>query len=67
MRQLSKVPNKIAISLVRNKIATERRVSEALTGRFNIHNLHADMTSYDDLKQAAVDTKAEALITSSLT
>ena len=31
-------------------------MKEELGGRTNVHILHADLTSYDSLKQAAADT-----------
>lgn len=32
-------------------------MKEQLSGRSNVHILHADLTNYDSLKQAAVDTE----------
>ncbi|KAF2712272.1 NAD(P)-binding protein [Pleomassaria siparia CBS 279.74] len=58
--QLSSIPGNTVIGLVRNKAATDKRVSEELPGRANITILEADVTDYDALKKAAADT---ALIT----
>lgn len=41
--------------MVRDKAATEKKVVE-LGARSNVHILHADLTSYASLKQAAADT-----------
>jgi NAD(P)-dependent dehydrogenase (short-subunit alcohol dehydrogenase family) len=56
MRQVSSDPKNTFIGLVRDNAATEKRVTEELGGRPNIHILRADLTSHDDLKQAAADT-----------
>ena len=56
MRQVSSDPKNTFIGLVRDKAATEKRVAEELGGRPNIHILRADLTSHEDLKQAAADT-----------
>ncbi|KAK4173413.1 putative short chain dehydrogenase [Triangularia setosa] len=58
LRQYSSDTQNTVIGLVRNKLATERKVSEDtdLQGRSNIHILQADITDYNALKQAAADT-----------
>jgi NAD(P)-dependent dehydrogenase (short-subunit alcohol dehydrogenase family) len=58
LRQLSNDPNNIVVGLVRDKPATEKKVSEELGERSNIHILSADITNYEDLKSAAADTAA---------
>ncbi|RYP89997.1 hypothetical protein DL770_003900 [Monosporascus sp. CRB-9-2] len=47
---------KLSRRLVRDKAATEKKVAAELGDRPNVHILHADLTSYDGLKQAAADT-----------
>ena len=44
------------VGLVRDKAATEKKIAAELGDRPNIHILHADLTKYDTLKQAAADT-----------
>lgn len=58
LRQYSSNPENTVIGLVRNKPATDKKVSEDpdFKGRTNIHILQADVTDYDALKQAAADT-----------
>lgn len=41
---------------MRDKAATEKKVAAELSGRSNIQILHADLTSYTSLKQAAAGT-----------
>ena len=52
LRQLSADPESTVIGLVRNKSATDKKLSEDtdLNGRSNIHILEADVTNYDALK-----------------
>jgi len=57
MKQLSEDSNNFIVGLVRNKEATEKKVAEQLSGRSNIHILHADLNSHASLKQAAADTE----------
>jgi len=42
--------------LVRDKASTEKKVAAELGDRSNVHILHADLTNYASLKQAAVET-----------
>ncbi|GAB1319905.1 Short chain dehydrogenase [Madurella fahalii] len=58
LRQYSSDPNNTVIGLVRNKPATDKKVSEDadLSQRSNIHILEADITDYKALQQAAADT-----------
>ncbi|KAI0484697.1 hypothetical protein GGR56DRAFT_680336 [Xylariaceae sp. FL0804] len=58
LRQISQDPSNTAIGTVRDKTTTDRKVSEELSARSNIHILQADITDYDALKKAAVDTAA---------
>ena len=46
----------MVVGLVRDKDATEKKVAAELSDRANIHMLHADLTKYASLKQAAADT-----------
>jgi NAD(P)-dependent dehydrogenase (short-subunit alcohol dehydrogenase family) len=46
------------IGLVRDKSTTEQKVAAELERRPNIHILHADLSDYASLKQAATDTAA---------
>lgn len=46
----------MVVGLVRDKAATEKKVAAELGDRSNVHILHADLTSYASLKQAAADT-----------
>ncbi|KAI2780145.1 NAD(P)-binding protein [Daldinia loculata] len=55
LRQLSEDPAAVVIGLVRNKDATEKKVSSEI-GRSNIHILHGDLEDYKSLKKAAEDT-----------
>ncbi|KAH7083436.1 putative short chain dehydrogenase [Paraphoma chrysanthemicola] len=56
VKQISANSNDIVIGLVRNKAATEKKVAADLGNRSNVHILHADLTNYASLKQAAIDT-----------
>ncbi|GAW25698.1 putative short chain dehydrogenase [Rosellinia necatrix] len=56
VRQLSGDPANLVVGLVRNKLATEKKVAAELGDRSNIRILTADLTKYDSLKQAAADT-----------
>ncbi|KAK4202109.1 putative short chain dehydrogenase [Triangularia verruculosa] len=58
LRQYSSDAQNIVIALVRDKLATEKKVARDvdLLGRSNIRILQADITDYTALKQAAVDT-----------
>lgn len=46
----------LVIGLVRDKATTEKKIAAELGNRPNIHILHADLTKYASLKQAAADT-----------
>lgn len=50
---MSKDPANIVFGLVRDKTATDKKVSEELQGRKNIHIIEGDMTDYASLKKAA--------------
>ncbi|PYI11203.1 NAD(P)-binding protein [Aspergillus sclerotiicarbonarius CBS 121057] len=56
LRQLSSDPNNTVIGLVRNKSGTDKRVSEELPERSNIHILQADISDYAALQNAAAET-----------
>ncbi|KAI0879967.1 putative short chain dehydrogenase [Annulohypoxylon maeteangense] len=58
LRQISGEPGNTVVGIVRDKATTVKKISEdaELKARTNIHILKADVTSYDDLKQAAADT-----------
>lgn len=56
IKQISGDPENIVVGLVRDKAATEKKVAAELGDRSNVHILHADLTSYASLKQAAADT-----------
>lgn len=49
---LSEKPDNIVIGLVRDKPATDKKISEdpKLKDRSNIHILQGDLTNYDELK-----------------
>ncbi|RYP71766.1 hypothetical protein DL771_004578 [Monosporascus sp. 5C6A] len=55
IRQLSELPDSVVIGIVRDKVATEKRVLSELK-RTNIHILEGDLLSYESLKKAAEDT-----------
>lgn len=42
--------------MVRDKSGAEKKVAAELGDRSNIHILHADLSNYASLKQAAADT-----------
>lgn len=50
LHQLSSDSNNTVVGIVRDKPATERKVSEELEAWPNIHILQADITDYDALK-----------------
>ncbi|KAK5654588.1 hypothetical protein OQA88_7217 [Cercophora sp. LCS_1] len=58
LRQYSSVPENTVVGLVRNKAATEQKVSEDadLKNRTNIHIVEADISDYNTLKAAAAET-----------
>ncbi|KAL6855664.1 hypothetical protein J3F83DRAFT_764230 [Trichoderma novae-zelandiae] len=56
LRQLSSDSSNIVIGLVRNKAATDQAVAQELAGRSNIHILQADITDYEDIKNAVAAT-----------
>ncbi|GAW17413.1 hypothetical protein ANO14919_068700 [Xylariales sp. No.14919] len=55
VKQLSEDPNNLIVGLVRDKAATEKKVAAELGDRPNVKVLHADLTKYASLKQAAAD------------
>jgi len=56
VKQISEDPKNLVVGLVRDKVATEKKVAAELGDRFNVHILHADLTSYASLKHAGADT-----------
>ncbi|KAK6221162.1 hypothetical protein QIS74_04891 [Colletotrichum tabaci] len=56
LKQLSEDPNNLFVGLVRDKAATEKKVAAELGDRPNVHIIHADLTKYESLKQAAAVT-----------
>ncbi|GAB1317990.1 hypothetical protein MFIFM68171_08200 [Madurella fahalii] len=56
LRQISQCPSNTVIGLVRDKVSTEKKVSEQLSGRSNIHILQADLTNYEAMRLAVQDT-----------
>ncbi|ETS80697.1 hypothetical protein PFICI_08226 [Pestalotiopsis fici W106-1] len=56
LRQLSSNVNNTVVGLVRNKPAMEKKVSEELGNRPNVHVLQGDLNSYEELQKAAADT-----------
>ncbi|KAK3369620.1 hypothetical protein B0T24DRAFT_632920 [Lasiosphaeria ovina] len=58
VRQYSSNPANTVIGLVRNKAATEKKISEDadLKSRSNVHILEGDLVDYAGLKKAAADT-----------
>ncbi|RYP78227.1 hypothetical protein DL771_000704 [Monosporascus sp. 5C6A] len=56
LRQISADSNNTVIGIVRDKPTTDKKVSEELSGRSNIHILQADVTDYNALKQAVAET-----------
>ncbi|RYO75022.1 hypothetical protein DL764_010594 [Monosporascus ibericus] len=53
---ISEDQKNLIVGLVRDKAATEKKVTAELGDRPNVHILHADLTNYASLKQAAADT-----------
>lgn len=56
LRQLSSVESNTVVGLVRNKTATEASIAKEFPGRKNIHILEADVSDYEGLRRAAVET-----------
>ncbi|KAK4240130.1 hypothetical protein C8A03DRAFT_31787 [Achaetomium macrosporum] len=56
LSHFSEDPKNLVVGLVRDKAGTEKKVAAELGERPNVHILHADLTSYASLKQAAADT-----------
>ncbi|KAF6234059.1 hypothetical protein HO173_007889 [Letharia columbiana] len=56
LRQIWEDQKNLVVGLVRDKAATEKKIAAELGDRHNIHILHADLTKYASLKQAAADT-----------
>ena len=56
LRQISEDQKNLVVGLVRDKATTEKKIAAELGDRSNIHILHADLTKYASLKQAAADT-----------
>ncbi|KAL4744041.1 hypothetical protein BDV11DRAFT_210735 [Aspergillus similis] len=56
LSNLSSNPDNTVIALVRNKAGTEKRIAEELSGRTNIHVVHADLNVYSTLEAAAAET-----------
>ncbi|EAT82256.1 hypothetical protein SNOG_09921 [Parastagonospora nodorum SN15] len=56
VKQFSEDSNNLIVGLVRDKATTEKKVAAELGDRSNVHILHADLTNYASLKQAAADT-----------
>ena len=56
VKQISEDSKNIVVGLVCDKAATEKKVAAELGDRSNVHILHADLTSYASLKQAAANT-----------
>ncbi|RMZ80868.1 hypothetical protein DV737_g2771, partial [Chaetothyriales sp. CBS 132003] len=56
LRQILEDQKNLVIGLIRDKAATEKKIAAQLSDRANVHNLHADLTKYATLKQAATDT-----------
>jgi NAD(P)-dependent dehydrogenase (short-subunit alcohol dehydrogenase family) len=44
------------VGLVRDRVATEKKIAAELGDRPNVHIRQADLTKYASLKQAAADT-----------
>ncbi|KAI0424663.1 NAD(P)-binding protein [Xylaria sp. FL1042] len=57
LSNLSSNPANTVIGLVRNRAATEEKVSKELGLRRNVHILQADMTNYDSILRAAKETE----------
>jgi NAD(P)-dependent dehydrogenase (short-subunit alcohol dehydrogenase family) len=58
LRQLSSNPSNTVVGLVRDKVSTEKEVSQELPGRKNIHIVHGDITNYASLQKAVQETAA---------
>jgi hypothetical protein len=58
LRQLSSNPSNTIVGLVRDKVSTEKEVSQELPGRKNIHIVHGDITNYASLQKAVQETAA---------
>ncbi len=56
MKQISEDSENLVVGLVRDKATTEKKVAAELGDRPNVHILHADLTNYASLKQAAAET-----------
>ncbi|RAO66492.1 uncharacterized protein BHQ10_002504 [Talaromyces amestolkiae] len=56
LRQISADPNNTVIALVRDKPATDARVSAELSDRKNIFVIHGDLTDVQSLKTAVEET-----------
>ncbi|KAL4875388.1 hypothetical protein BJY04DRAFT_232668 [Aspergillus karnatakaensis] len=56
LKQISEDQENLVVGLVRDKAATEKKISTELGNRPNVHILHADLTGYATLKQAAAET-----------
>ncbi|RYP17380.1 hypothetical protein DL765_004580 [Monosporascus sp. GIB2] len=56
VKQISEDAKNLVVGLVRDKAATEKKVAAEMGDRSNVHILHADLTNYASLKQAAADT-----------
>lgn len=52
LRQLSQNPANTVIGFVRDKTATEKKISDEFPGRKNIHIVQGDMKDYASLKRA---------------
>jgi len=50
LRYISADPANTVVGLVRDKVTTEKKVSEELGTRPNVHIIQADITDYDSLK-----------------
>ncbi|KAI0809492.1 NAD(P)-binding protein [Xylaria sp. FL0064] len=57
LSHLSANPENTVIGLVRNRAATEEKISKELGVRRNVHILQADMTNYDSIVKAAKETE----------
>ncbi|KAK2063129.1 short chain dehydrogenase [Colletotrichum caudatum] len=56
LKQYSQDAENLVIGLVRDKTRTEKKIAAELGNRPNVHILHADLTKYASLEQAAADT-----------
>ncbi|EMR66150.1 hypothetical protein MGN70_014170 [Eutypa lata] len=55
LKQYSDDQKNTVIGLVRDKVGTEKKIAAELGNRPNVQILHADLTKYASLKQAAAD------------